>query len=199
MLFIRNILKDKDMLHTVHFLTDVNTQSVRHLMDACMGAISNRENPATELMIFISSRGGDTVSGFTAYNFLKSLPVKVNTHNLSNVESIANVMFMAGEERTTNKLSRFLLHPLMWGFGTPQADHLRIREWTSCLDDDLERFVKIFELETQGLNLLEQPVWRDLITSSTIANADRAAELGLVHRVEDARIPVESIRWWVTT
>lgn len=187
------------MLHTVHFLTDVSTPSVRHLMDVCMGAISNPEKPATELRIFISSRGGDTVSGFTAYNFLKSLPVKVTTHNLSNVESIANVMFMAGEERTANKLSRFLLHPLMWGFGTPQADHLRIREWTSCLDDDLDRFVKILDLETQGLNLPEQPAWRDLITSSTIADADRAAELGLVHRVEDARIPVESIRWWVTS
>ncbi|MDF7658304.1 ATP-dependent Clp protease proteolytic subunit [Erwiniaceae bacterium L1_54_6] len=187
------------MLHTVHFLTDINVPSVRQLMDVCMNAVSNRENPATELKIFISSRGGETNSGFTAYNFLKSLPVKVKTHNLSNVESIANVMFMAGEERTANKLSRFLLHPLTWGFGTPQADHLRIREWTSCLDDDLERFVKILDLETQGFNLPHQHDWRELITSTTIADADRAAEVGLIHRVEEARLPAESIRWWVTT
>lgn len=187
------------MLHTVHFLTDVNVPSVRHLMDACLAAVSNKDNPATELKIYISSKGGDTVAGFTAYNFLKSLPVKVTTHNLSNVESIANVIFMAGEERSANGISRFLLHPLLWGFAAPQADHLRIREWNSCLDDDLDRFVQILDLETQGFNFSEQPVWRDLITSATVADAARAAELGLIHRVEDARIPVESIRWWVTS
>lgn len=187
------------MLHTVHFLTDVNVASVRHLVDVCLNAISNRDQPATELKVFISSKGGDTVAGFTAYNFLKSLPVRVTTHNLSNVESIANVIFMAGEERTASSLSRFLLHPLHWGFASPQADHLRIREWTACLDNDLERFVQILDLETQGFDFSEQPLWRDLITSATIAEAARAAELGLIHRVEDAVIPVESIRWWVTT
>jgi len=187
------------MLHTVHYLTDVNVASVRQLMEVCMAAISNAEKPATEIKLYISSKGGDTVAGFTAYNFLKTLPVKLTTHNLSNVESIANVIFMAGSERTASPLSRFLLHPLYWGFGTPNADHLRLREWTSCLDDDLDRFVKVFDLETQGFNFPEKPVWRDLITSTTIADPDRAGSLGLIQRVEEARIPADCIKWWVAS
>lgn len=187
------------MLHTVHFLTDVNVPSVRHLMDVCMSAISTNEKRATEIKLYISSKGGDTVAGYTAYNFLKSLPVKVSTHNLSNVESIANVIFMAGSSRTASPLSRFLLHPLHWGFGTPQADHSRIREWTACLDDDLDRFVKILDFETQGLNLAEQPLWRDLITNGTILDTDRASEFGLIAGTDNSKIPLESIKWWVTS
>lgn len=82
------------MIHTVHFLTDVTVASVTNLMDVCLKAVSNTNQPATEIKLYISSKGGDTVSGFTAYNFLKSLGVKVTTHNLSNVESIANVIYL---------------------------------------------------------------------------------------------------------
>ncbi|HHU9699852.1 TPA: ATP-dependent Clp protease proteolytic subunit, partial [Escherichia coli] len=113
------------MLHTIHFLCPVNTATVGQLQNHCLTALSQG---ATELNIHISSQGGETAAGFTAYNFLKSLPVTVRTHNISNVESIANIVFLAGSERFANPLSRFLLHPLLWGFASPAADHARLRE-----------------------------------------------------------------------
>lgn len=78
------------MLHTIHFLCPVNTATVGQLQNHCLTALSQG---ATELNIHISSQGGETAAGFTAYNFLKSLPVAVRTHNISNVESIANIVF----------------------------------------------------------------------------------------------------------
>jgi len=185
------------MIHTVHFMTDVNVPSVTNLMDACLKAISNPNQPVTELRIYISSKGGDTVAGFTAYNFLKSLGVKVTTHNLSNVESIANVIFMAGSERIANPLSRFLLHPLHWGFSAPQADHLRLREFADCLDDDLKRFVQIMNIETANAKTTTDTDWESLISSATILDPERAAELGIVTQISAATIPTDSIRWWV--
>ena len=185
------------MIHTVHFLTDVTVASVTNLMDVCLKAVSNTNQPATEIKLYISSKGGDTVSGFSAYYFLKSLGVKVTSLNLSNVVSIANVIYMAGEVRTANPLSRFLLHPLHWGFAAPSADHLRLREWASCLDDDLNRFIQIMDIETKKKNPSEIADWKDLITSATILHPGRASELGIVHQVEAATIPTESIRWWV--
>jgi ATP-dependent Clp protease protease subunit len=185
------------MIHTVHFMTDVNVLSVTNLMDVCLKAISNPNQPATELRLYLSSKGGDTVAGFTAYNFLKSLGVKVTTHNLSNVESIANVIFMAGSERFANPLSRFLLHPLHWGFAAPQADHLRLREWADCLDDDLQRFVQIMNIETANNKPSAQVDWDNLINSATILDPSRAAELGIIHQVMTATIPSDSTRWWV--
>ncbi|SSW80272.1 peptidase S14 ClpP [Klebsiella pneumoniae] len=191
------VFRKLKMLHTVHFMTDVNVQSVTNLMDVCLKAISNPSQPASELRIYISSKGGDTVAGFTAYNFLKSLGVKVTTHNLSNVESIANVIFMAGSERFANPLSRFLLHPLHWGFGAPQADHLRLKEWAACLDDDLQRFVQVMNIETASGNPETQMDWESLITSATILDPRRAAELGIVSQIRAAAIPTDSVRWWV--
>lgn len=185
------------MIHTVHFMTDVNVQSVTNLMDVCLKAISIPKQQVTELRIYISSKGGDTVAGFTAYNFLKSLGVKVTTHNLSNVESIANVIFMAGSERFANPLSRFLLHPLHWGFAAPQADHLRLREWAACLDDDLQRFVQVMNIETANSTPAEHADWKELITSATILDPSRAAELGMIQQIQAATIPSDSTRWWV--
>ncbi|MFP8445449.1 ATP-dependent Clp protease proteolytic subunit [Citrobacter braakii] len=178
-------------------MTDVNVQSVTNLMDVCLKAISNPAQPATELRIYISSKGGDTVAGFTAYNFLKSLGVKVTTHNLSNVESIANVIFMAGSERYANPLSRFLLHPLHWGFAAPNADHLRLKEWAACLDDDLQRFVKVMDIESATGGHDEHVDWENLINSATILDPTRATELGIVSQIQAATIPTDSIRWWV--
>lgn len=117
------------MLHTIHFLCPVNTATVGQLQNHCLTALSQG---ATELNIHISSQGGETAAGFTAYNFLKSLPVTVRTHNISNVESIANIVFLAGSERFANPLSRFLLHPLLWCFASPAADHARLREYGKC-------------------------------------------------------------------
>ncbi|MGU0056679.1 ATP-dependent Clp protease proteolytic subunit [Enterobacter hormaechei] len=53
--------------------------TISQLQDRCLTAIANG---ATEIKIHISSQGGDIAAGFTAYNFLKSLPVNVTTHNI---------------------------------------------------------------------------------------------------------------------
>ncbi|WP_249939667.1 ATP-dependent Clp protease proteolytic subunit [Escherichia coli] len=74
----------------MNFTVPVNQSPVNALISNCLGAINQG---ATELNIYISSPGGDLVAGFTAYHFLKALPIPVKTHNLSNVESVANIIF----------------------------------------------------------------------------------------------------------
>ncbi|MGP0943820.1 ATP-dependent Clp protease proteolytic subunit [Serratia sp. CY74737] len=177
------------MLHTIHFLSPVTTPSVIQLQNICLSAI---QQGATELNVHISSQGGETAAGFTAYNFLKSLPVTLRTHNLSNVESIANIIFLAGSERFANPLSRFLLHPLLWGFGSPSADHARLREYGKCLDHDLERFVEIFKLETDS-----NQDWNLIISQSTIINANESVDLKISNSISQATIISGAPNWWV--
>ncbi|RFS80340.1 Clp protease [Leclercia adecarboxylata] len=178
------------MLHTVHFLTPVSAATVINLQNCCLGAL---QQGATEINIHLSSQGGDTAAGFSAYNFLKSLPVTLRTHNISNVESIANIIFLAGSERSANPISRFLLHPLLWGFGSPFADHARLREYGKCLDNDLERFVDIFNTEIGTTHN-----WSSLVDNSTILNAEQAIEHGITHTTEQARLASGGVNWWVT-
>lgn len=179
------------MLHTVHFLCPVTASTVSFFQQGCLNAIGNG---ATSLQIHISSGGGDLISGFTAYHFLKSLPVPVITHNISNVESVANVIFMAGSERRANPGSRFLLHPLHWGLNAPSVDHARVTEWSRCLDNDFERFIEVLNSETKRSDV----PWGDLISAATIFDANTAAASGMVTSVTKATLAQSAANWWIT-
>ncbi|WP_155837415.1 ATP-dependent Clp protease proteolytic subunit [Herminiimonas sp. CN] len=50
---------------------------------------------------------GSTDQGFALYNFLRSLPIPLKTHNIGDVESIAVVVFLASTKRFTCPHSRF--------------------------------------------------------------------------------------------
>ncbi|WP_208951793.1 ATP-dependent Clp protease proteolytic subunit [Rahnella sp. ChDrAdgB13] len=179
------------MLHTVHFLCPVNASTISHLQGVCLDAL---RNGASSIQIHLSSGGGDLISGFTAYHFLKSLPVPVITHNISNVESVANVIYMAGSERRANPGSRFILHPLSWGFGVAAADHSRVAEWAKSLDNDFERFVEVLNSETQRNDI----DWGGMINAATILDAESAAARGMVTSIASATLADSTLNWWVT-
>nr|WP_272537527.1 MULTISPECIES: ATP-dependent Clp protease proteolytic subunit [unclassified Providencia] len=177
------------MLHTIHFICPVTTNSVSQLQNHCLAALSQG---ATEINIHISSRGGETDCGFAAYSFLKSLPIKVRTHNISNVESIANIIFLAGSERTANPESRFLIHPLAWSF-SGQVDHYRLRELVKCLDNDLNRFVNIF------LDEVSHDIdWFSTIEKSTVFTTEDAMNCGIVNIKKIAKLQPNGVNWYVS-
>lgn len=178
------------MLHTIHFICPVTASSVSQLQNHCLSALING---ATEINIHMSSRGGETECGFAAYSFLKSLPVKVRTHNISNVESIANVIFLAGSERFADPLSRFLLHPLSWGVGGGMIDHDRLKEIGNCLDHDLTRFIHILNIEAK-----DTIKWSECIDKSTIVTADDAILNGFVSAKKSASLDSSGANWFVS-
>ena len=71
-----------------------------------------RQHDPSELYFFISSNGGDVDSGFVLYNFLISLQtkLKVTMHNTGTIDSIANVIFVAGQNRFAAPNASFLFH-----------------------------------------------------------------------------------------
>jgi ATP-dependent protease ClpP protease subunit len=40
------------------------------------------------------------MNGLTTYNFLRAMPFTLINHNIGNVDSIGNVILLAGQERT---------------------------------------------------------------------------------------------------
>src|ERR1700693_1950735 len=65
---------------------------------------------ATSIELLLSTPGGEVSSGLTIYNFLNSIPIPINTHNIGNVDSIGNAMFLAGATRKACKHSTFMFH-----------------------------------------------------------------------------------------
>jgi ATP-dependent protease ClpP protease subunit len=71
-----------------------------------------RQHDPKELYFFIASNGGDVDSGFVLYNFLISLQSKITItmHNTGTIDSIANVIFAAGQKRYAAPNASFLFH-----------------------------------------------------------------------------------------
>jgi ATP-dependent protease ClpP protease subunit len=99
------------------------------------------------LYFLFSSPGGDVNAGVAIYNYLRAVPVpRVIMHNTSSIDSVANVIFHAADERFAAPHSTFHFHGVGMNLnGTnPSLNHSQIRELQS----------QIAALETKIANIL---------------------------------------------
>jgi ATP-dependent Clp protease, protease subunit len=76
-----------------------------------IGAVSARVAAGSRsILLAISSWGGNIFWGVTAYNFLRGLGVDIITHNVGQVDSIAGVIYCAGDKRLCAPAGRFVIH-----------------------------------------------------------------------------------------
>ena len=182
-------------LHIVHFIGPINSASACSFRNLCLQAL---QSGATELEIHMSSEGGNMTAGFALYFFLKSLPLPLTTHNVGSVESVGVVIFLAGQKRYACPGTRFLVHPLHWGFGNMvAADHSRVSEWRDCLDFDAERYAAIFR-EATGHTGKGSDIRSHLFGNARLFDANQAVEAGIIHEAKQARLPEsgETSHWW---
>lgn len=85
--------------HIIHFTGPINSSTCGNLINTCAKVL---QQEAEELRINIATMGGECSYGFTLYNFLRALPVPIHTHNLGTVESMGNILFLAGERRSAS-------------------------------------------------------------------------------------------------
>lgn len=182
-------------LHIVHFIGPINHGSACTIRNLCLQAL---QNGASEIDLHMSTEGGNMTAGFALYFFLKSLPIPIHTHNIGSVESVGVVIFLAGQRRRACPGTRFLIHPLHWGFGSlVAADHARVSEWRDCLDFDAERYARIFDEATAEAGV-DSTVRSNLFANARIYDAEQALAAGIVHEAAQARLPSagETSHWW---
>ena len=146
----------------------------------------------------MASHGGANLYGFAIYNFLRSLPVPVDTHNLGGVNSMANIIYLAGEHRTASPNSRFLLHPLHWNFAAGDVDQSRLTEYSSVLDDDRERYIEIFNERTASASA-PFDIRQCLNGTAHTMNPEAALAAGITHSVVDPVVESPRHTWWGNT
>jgi ATP-dependent protease ClpP protease subunit len=86
------------------FQATVNPQTINQLISLLTKITTN------EIYLILATGGGDVMAGITAYNFLRSLPKQLTTHNVSNIDSIGNAIFLAGERRLASAHATFMFH-----------------------------------------------------------------------------------------
>ncbi|PAU66271.1 Clp protease [Pseudomonas sp. PIC25] len=178
--------------HIVHFTGPINSATCGQLIDKCTQAV---QQDASELIIKIATMGGECSYGFSLYNFLMSLPIPVNTHNLGTVESMGNIIFLAGRRRTACQHSKFLFHPFHWTLHG-SVDHARMSEYAMSLDYDLFLYGRIVDERTRDARK-PLDVNQALMCAPKILNPAEALEAGVIHAVDELAPPANAVNWCV--
>lgn len=164
--------------HIINFTGPINSHTCGQMIEQCSRAV---EAEATQLILTIATMGGECSYGFSLYNFLTALPVPVHTHNLGTVESMGNIIYLAGERRTACRCSKFLFHPFHWTLNGA-VDHARMAEYAMSLDYDLDLYAQIVAERTRGAaEALDIPVY--LRAAPRIVAAQEAIACGLAHEI----------------
>jgi ATP-dependent protease ClpP protease subunit len=98
----------------VSFSAEINQNTT----EALIALLSQQINMGIkEIYLLLSTCGGNVMNGLTIYSILRSLPAELTTHNVGNVDSIGNSIFLAGQKRYACPHSTFTFHSV--GFDIP--------------------------------------------------------------------------------
>lgn len=126
------------------------------------------------------------MNGLNIYNVLIGMPFELITHNVGNVDSIGNAIFLAGSKRYACPHSTFMFHGV--GFdvqGQMRLEEKFLKERLGNVLSDHKRIGSIISERTK----LDQKVVESLFTEAQTKDATFAASTGIVHEVKDVQIP----------
>jgi ATP-dependent Clp protease protease subunit len=135
------------------------------------------------ILLALSSPGGNIYWGVTAYNYLRGLGIEVITHNAGQVDSIAGVIYCAGDRRLCVSEGRFLIHGVASTFsGTdPQVGEKDLQDRVNSIAKDRGSIASILAART-GAKLDDV---RQKMLNTAILDATEAQKYGFVHEIAD--------------
>ena len=125
----------------VSFSAEINQTTTEGLL-AAVAELTMKG--VTTIYLMLSTSGGNVMNGMTIYNVLRALPIKVITHNVGNVDSIGNVIFLAGSDRYATKHSTFMFHGVAFNTtGAESVDEKLLRERMGLVKAEHKRIASI--------------------------------------------------------
>jgi ATP-dependent Clp protease, protease subunit len=165
----------------VSFSAGINQESTDALI-ATMAECSKQR--ATAVHLLISSGGGSIMHAINLFNLLRGLPFKLITHNVGNVDSAGNVIFLAADERYACQPSTFMFH----GVGREFSGVLKTkdaREILASLQADESRISSIIEQRSK----LSADQIRAFFEEAHTMDATEALASGLINDIRDVKVP----------
>lgn len=168
----------------VNYFDQIQPPHVKALMGLCTQIITQKQPDV--LYFLFSSPGGSVDAGITFYNFLRSLPVEIVMHNTGSIDSVATIIFLAGERRYAAKHSSFLFHGIQAQF---QKDAVMqpssLREHLSRVEGDES---KITGIVAERSDLTEGEM-RELFRQGESKDLAFAIEKKIIHEIRNPQIP----------
>ncbi len=173
------------MTQYIVFTADVQTVQAGKLRSA----LTQASNAGNDVYLLISSGGGNVFEGASLAEFMKALPIKITTHNIGQIDSIAGVIFAAGATRYANRNSSFLFHGVSMHYENKDFIESQLNEQYLNIKRMRENIAAIFAANS-GLSVADTEAL--MISGSTILNPQEALSKAIIHEVRDAAIPLGS-------
>jgi ATP-dependent protease ClpP protease subunit len=164
-----------------------SAEIIPHTAESLIATMSNLANQQVpEVQLLISTPGGAVMNGMNVYNVLRAMPFKLVTHNVGNVDSIGNAIFLAGEERFACPHSTFMFHGVATPTGgVPQLEEKTLRERLDSVQADQKRIAAIIEERSTLTADQVEPLFLEAQTK----DATYAVGAGIVHEIKDVQVP----------
>lgn len=167
----------------VSFSAEIVPKTTESLI-AVLGEQANKK--VDEVYLMISTPGGNVMNGLNLYNVLKAFPFKLITHNVGNVDSIGNAIFLAGTERYACQHSTFMFHGV--GFDGKAGQRFEEKFLRERLDGILQDQRRIGSIIRQHTDLDDRKI-RNLFREARTKDAEYALSVGIIHEIRDVQIP----------
>ncbi len=167
----------------ISFSAEIVPKTTESLI-AVLGEQANKK--VDEVYLMLSTPGGSVMNGLNLYNVLKAFPFKLITHNVGNVDSIGNVLFLAGAKRYACPLSTFMFHGV--GFDIQTGQRFEEKLLRERLDNILQDQRRMGAIIRQHTNLDDGKIG-ELFREARTKDADYALSVGIVHEIRDVQIP----------
>ena len=177
-----NIPNKAPILYVI-FTAEVNPTTMERLSAVMVQAI---EKHVAEVYLAIATPGGQVQAGIALYNTLRAMPFALTVHNIGSVNSMGNVIFLAGTTRYATAHSTFMFHGVGFEVQSPtRMDEKIVRERLDGLLADQSQMGKII---TDRSSIVEDDVAEFFRTQRTV-DALWAKDNGIIEDIRDFNIP----------
>jgi ATP-dependent Clp protease protease subunit len=167
----------------VSFLgANVNARTSQALLGTVAHQLAQGFN---DLHLMVSTPGGGVAEGLTIYNVLRALPMKVTTYNVGNVNSIGNMIFLAGSKRFAAPSCSFMFHGVGFDITNARIEEKEIEAKLDALKNDQQLIADVIVRHTA----MSVEVVRNLFATTAFMPANVAKAEGIVDDVIDIQVP----------
>jgi ATP-dependent protease ClpP protease subunit len=175
----------------INFSAEINPSTTETLLATVGNAVNQG---VKKVYLMLSTPGGAVMNGLNLYNVLRGFPVHLTTHNVGNVDSIGNTVFMAGEKRYASPHSTFMFHGVtaqvqatasMGTVALAVLGEKELRERLGALEADQRRIGSVIKERTK----LDELAIGTLFLEAKTKDADWALGCGVIHEIREVQIP----------
>lgn len=166
----------------VSFSAEINPSTTESLISVMANCANSK---VQQVYILLSTPGGSVREGLNLYNVLKGMPFELITHNVAEVNSVGNTIFLAGKSRYATPNATFMFHGV--GFTSSQNQRFEEKDLRGRLSGILREQERIGGIISQHTNLRPEEV-AGLFSEAQTKDASFALKKGIIHEIRDVQL-----------